>query len=69
MPLLELLHDRNDGQRLGLVALETADLQRKACAVDQQADDDLRVDATFLGVADLAQLVFLLPSKYKVVTS
>ena len=28
--------------------------------VDQQPDDDLRVDAAFLGVADLAQVVFLL---------
>ena len=27
--------------------------------VDQQTDDDLRVDPAFLGVADLAQGIFL----------
>ena len=45
---------------LGLVALEAADLEREPAPVDQQPDDDLRVDAAFLGVADLAQVVFLL---------
>ena len=61
---LELLHDRDDRQRLGLVALEAADLEGEAAPVDQQADHDLRIDASFLGVADLAQpacaVVFLL---------
>jgi len=52
--------DRHQGGGLGGVALETADLQRKSGAVDQQADDDLRVDAPFLGIADLTQLVFVL---------
>ena len=47
--------DRHDGQRLGLVALVAADLEWQSPPVDQQPDDDLRVDASFLGVADLAQ--------------
>jgi hypothetical protein len=42
------------------VALEAADLQREPAAVDQQPHHDLRVDPAFLGVADLAQLVFAL---------
>jgi hypothetical protein len=46
--------DRQDGGGLGLVALEAADLERKARAVDEQAHDDLRVDAAFLGIADPA---------------
>jgi hypothetical protein len=44
---------------LGFVAFEAADLEREAVAVDQQTDHDLRVDAAFFGVADLAQVVFL----------
>ena len=43
--------------RLGLVPLEAADLEREPVPVDQQPDHDLRVDAAFLGVADLAQVV------------
>jgi hypothetical protein len=39
---------------LGFVALETADLQRGTGPVDEQPDHDLRVDPSFLGVADLA---------------
>ena len=50
----------DDGGRLGGVALEAADFQREPGPVHQQADHDLRVDAAFLGVADLAQLVFVL---------
>jgi hypothetical protein len=57
--LLEGLDDRDDRGGLGPVALEAADLQGEAVAVDQQAHDDLRVDAAFLGVADLAQVVLL----------
>ncbi len=60
MPFSEGLHDRHDRQRLCLVALVAADLEGEAAAVDQQPDDDLGVDAAFLGVADLAQIVFLL---------
>ena len=60
VPRLELLDDRDDRRGLGLVALEAADLEREAAPVDQQPDHDLRVDAAFLGVADLAQVVFLL---------
>ncbi len=40
--------------------LRAADLQREPAPVDQQPDHDLRVDPAFLGVADLAQVVFLL---------
>jgi hypothetical protein len=61
--VLELLHDRDDGEGLGFVALVAADLEREASPVDEQSDHDLRVDAAFLGVADLPQsacaLVFL----------
>ncbi len=56
----ELLDDRDDRCGLGLVALEAADLEGEPVPVDQQPDHDLRVDAAFLGVADLAQVVFLL---------
>src|SRR6202022_5189304 len=37
---------------------KTADLQREAGAVDQQADDDLRINAALFRVADFAQVVF-----------
>jgi hypothetical protein len=57
---LERGDDRQDRGGLGLVALEAADLQREAAPVDQEPDHDLRVDAAFLGVADLAQVVLLL---------
>jgi len=57
---LEGLQDRHDRGGLSGVALKTADLQRKPGAVDQQADHDLRINAAFLGVADLAQVVFVL---------
>src|SRR3954452_10252459 len=60
MPFLELLDDRDQGRGLGLVAFEAADLQREPVPVDQQTDHDLRVDPALRGVADLAQLVFLL---------
>jgi hypothetical protein len=60
VPGLESLDDRQDRQGLGLVALEAADLQREPVPVDQQPDDDLGVDPAFLGIADLAQVVFLL---------
>ena len=58
--VLERLDDRQDRGGLGLVALEAADLQGEPVPVDQQPDHDLRVDPAFLGVADLAQVVFLL---------
>ncbi len=60
VPLGELLDDWDDRQRLGLVALEAPDLEREAPPVDQQAHDDLWIDTAFLGVADLAQRVFVL---------
>lgn len=56
---LELLDDRDDGCCLCFVAFEAADLKWEPAAVNEQADDDLGVNAAFLGVADLAQFVFL----------
>jgi hypothetical protein len=50
VPLPEGFDDRHDRGRLGLVALETADLEGESVAVDQQADHDLGVDAAFFGV-------------------
>ncbi len=47
----ELLDDRDDGQRLGLVALKAADLQGESVPVDEQADHDLRAGTALLGVA------------------
>ena len=44
---------------LGLVALEHRDLQREPVGADQQTDGDLRVDAVFLGPADLTQVVLV----------
>ena len=58
MTILESGDDRHDGGGLGGVAIETANFQREAGAVDEQAHDDLRIDAAFLGVADLTQVVF-----------
>lgn len=57
---LELAHDGHDGAGFGVVSFETSDLQGKSGAVDEQPDDDLRVDPALLGVADLTELVFLL---------
>ena len=41
---LEGLHDGDDRGGLGLVSLPAADLERETGPVDQQPDDDLRVD-------------------------
>lgn len=46
-----------------MVPLEAADLQREPAPVHEQADHDLRIDAAFLGVADLPQLVLVLRLK------
>lgn len=51
---LELPDDRNHRRGLGFVAFEAADLQREPAAVHEQTDNDLRVDAAFLGVPDFA---------------
>ena len=51
--------DGHDRQCLGLVAFETADLQGESASVDEQSDHDLRIDSAFFGVADAAQVVFL----------
>ena len=37
---------------------KAANLQREPGAIDQQADHDLRIDAAFLRIADLTQVVF-----------
>jgi hypothetical protein len=60
MPVLELFHDRDDRVRFGLVALVAADLQREPVAVDEEPDDDLRVDSALFRVPDSAEVVFLL---------
>lgn len=60
VPGLELADDRQDRLRLYLVPLEAADLQREPSTVDQQPDDDLRIDPPFLREAYFAQLIFLL---------
>ncbi len=52
--LLELLHDRDDRLRLGLVALIAADLEGEPGPVDQKADHDLGVDPALFGEPDLA---------------
>jgi hypothetical protein len=57
---LEVLDDRDVGRRLGLVAFEAADLQRKTTPVHEQTDNDLGVDPAFLGIVPLPQFVFLL---------
>jgi len=44
----ELLDDRDDRGGLGLVPLIAADLKGEPVPVDQQTDDDLRVDPAFL---------------------
>jgi hypothetical protein len=60
VPGAELADDRQDGVLFGFVSLEAADLEGEALPVDQQPDQDLRVDPAFLGVADLAQPVLVL---------
>ena len=57
MAFQEAGDDRDDGRRLGGVALETADLQGESGPIDQQPDNNLRVDPPFLGIPDLAELV------------
>ena len=44
MAVLELPDHGHNGVGFGLVALETADLQRKPGPVDEQADHDLRIN-------------------------
>jgi hypothetical protein len=46
---------RGDRERLDLGTLEAVDLQEEAMAVDQEPDDDLRVDPAFLGVPERAK--------------
>ncbi len=51
---LERLDHRDDGVGFGLVSLERVDLQREPGPVDQQPDNDLRIDPAFFRVADFA---------------
>ncbi len=60
VPGLELTHHGDQGVGFGLVAFETGDLQWEPGAVDEQPDHDLWIDPALFGVADLAQVVFLL---------
>ena len=57
---MALVDDRDDGVGFGFVAFPGADLQREPMAVHEKPDDDLRIDAAFLAVSDLAELVFVL---------
>ena len=57
---LEGLHDGDDRGGLGPAPLPAACLEGEAGPVDQQADDDLGIDPTLLGVTDLAQIVLTL---------
>ena len=57
---LEGLHHGDDRGGLGLVPLPAADLKGETITIDQQPDDDLRVDPSLFGVADLAQVVLTL---------
>jgi hypothetical protein len=61
----ELLDDRDDGRRLGVVPLESVDQQREPGRVGEQTDGDLRLQAAFLGEPGLTVSV----SKNSVVTS
>jgi hypothetical protein len=60
MTIGETGDDRDKRGGLGRVALETANLQRESGAIHQEADDDLRIDAAFLPIPDLAYIVFIL---------
>ena len=60
MSLLEGLHDGDDRGGLSLVPLPAPDSQGETTAVDQQADNDLRIDPTLLGVTHPPQVVLLL---------
>jgi hypothetical protein len=61
--------DRDDGGGLGGVAFETADFQWEARPVDQQSDDNLRVDAALLAEPTLRSSSSDSASKYNVFTS
>jgi hypothetical protein len=57
---LESGDDRQQRVGLGGVALKTADLQREPGPVDQQTDNDLRIDAAFLRIAGKVSVVPLM---------
>ncbi len=69
MPFLEGFDHGNDRVSLGLRSFEAPDLEWEPSPVDEEPDDDLRVDTAFFRVPDLTQSIFLLSLKYKVVTS
>ena len=55
-----MFNDTDNRGGLSPVALPATNSQGDAGPVDQQPDDDLGVDPSLLGIADLAQLVLLL---------
>ena len=57
---LEGLHDGDDGGGLSFVPFPAPDSQGETTAVDQQADDDLRIDPPLLGVTHPPQVVLTL---------
>jgi hypothetical protein len=61
--------DRDQGLRVGLVALEQVHLQREPGCGGEQPDGDPRVDAVFLAHPDLARLSSRPTSKCSDVTS
>ena len=58
--LAELFNDTDNRGGFSAVALSATSFQGEAGPVDQQPDDDLGVDPSLFGIADLAQLVLLL---------
>ena len=60
---LEGLHDGDDRGGLSLVPFPAPDSQGETTAVDQQADDDLGIDPTLLGVTHPPQVVLTLGLK------
>ena len=58
--LAELFNDTDNRGGLSPIALPATNSQGEAGPVDQQPDDDLGVDPSLFGIADLAQLVLLL---------
>ena len=58
--LAELFNDTDNRGGLSPVALPATNSQGEAGPVDQQPDDDLRVNPPLLGVTDLAQVVLTL---------
>ena len=60
MAVLEGFDDGDDRACLGLRSFEAPDLEGEPGPVDEQSDDDLRVDATFFRIPDLPQVILFL---------